>query len=55
MRANDKRETINRNSFEPVYIQIVKIVSEQIAAGILRPGNQVATEGQFVNSLASAR
>ncbi len=47
MRANDKRETINRNSFEPAYIQIVKIVSEQIAAGILRPGDQVPTEGQF--------
>ena len=47
MRTNDKRETINRNSFEPAYIQIVRIVSEQIAAGILRPGDQLPTEGQF--------
>ena len=47
MRTKDKRETINRDSFEPAYIQIVRIVSEQIAAGILRPGDQLPTEGQF--------
>ncbi len=40
-------KTIDKNSFEPVYIQIARIVSEQIADGTLRPGDQLPTEEQL--------
>jgi DNA-binding GntR family transcriptional regulator len=42
-----KRPTIDRGSYEPAYVQLVRIVSEQIANGSLRPGDQLPTEGQF--------
>lgn len=47
MQTRGGRETIDRNSFEPAYIQIVRIVTEQIADGRLRPGDQLPSEGQF--------
>ncbi len=42
-----KPKTIDRKSYEPAYVQIVRIVSEEIAAGILHPGDQLPTEAQF--------
>lgn len=38
---------INRKSYEPAYIQLVRIVSRQIATGILQPGDQLPSEGQL--------
>lgn len=38
---------IDRNSYEPAYVQLVRIVSQQIAAGTLRPGDQLPSETQF--------
>jgi DNA-binding GntR family transcriptional regulator len=46
-RTRGSMKTIDKNSFEPVYIQIARIVSEQIADGTLRPGDQLPTEEQF--------
>jgi DNA-binding GntR family transcriptional regulator len=42
-----KSHALDRGSFEPAYVQLVRIVSEQIADGRLRPGDQLPTEGQF--------
>jgi DNA-binding GntR family transcriptional regulator len=42
-----KPRAIDRNSYEPAYMQIVHIVTEEIAAGVLRPGDQLPTEAQF--------
>jgi DNA-binding GntR family transcriptional regulator len=42
-----KPKAIDRNSYEPAYVQIVHIVSEEIAAGVLHPGDQLPTEAQF--------
>jgi DNA-binding GntR family transcriptional regulator len=47
MNQNTKTKTIDRNSYEPAYIQLVRIVSEQIATGILRSGDQLPAEAQF--------
>jgi len=38
---------INRKSYEPAYIQLVRIVSQQIATGVLQPGDQLPSEGQL--------
>ena len=40
-------KTIDRSSYEPAYMQLVRIVSEQIATGVLRPGDQLPAEAQF--------
>ncbi len=47
MIAKDKQNTIDRKTYEPAYVQIVRIVSRQIAEGALHPGDQLPTEGQF--------
>jgi DNA-binding GntR family transcriptional regulator len=47
MDVDPKTETLDRSSFEPAYMQIVRIVSRQIAAGILHPGDQLPVEKQF--------
>ncbi|MCX7669573.1 MAG: GntR family transcriptional regulator [Anaerolineae bacterium] len=39
--------TIDRNSFEPPYYQLANILRQQIAAGELRPGDRVPSEGQL--------
>jgi GntR family transcriptional regulator len=44
---SEKPETIDRGSFDPAYIQIVRIVSQEIAEGVLQPGDQLPTEAQF--------
>jgi DNA-binding GntR family transcriptional regulator len=38
---------VNRNSFEPSYTQLVRIFQDQIAAGLLRPGDQLPSESQL--------
>ena len=43
--------TIDRNSFEPAYMQIVRIITEQIAEGILRPGDQLPAEAELRKQL----
>jgi DNA-binding GntR family transcriptional regulator len=42
-----KTKTIDRNSYEPAYMQLVRLVSEQIADGVLNTGDQLPTEAQF--------
>jgi len=47
MNSNPKKSAIDRSSYEPAYMQVVRIVSEQIAGGTLRPGDQLPSESQF--------
>jgi DNA-binding GntR family transcriptional regulator len=42
-----KTKSIDRNSYEPAYMQLVRLVSEQIANGVLHTGDQLPTEAQF--------
>ena len=43
----DNSKTIDRDSYEPAYVQIVRIVSEEIATGVLHAGDQLPSEAQF--------
>ncbi|MGD0915167.1 MAG: GntR family transcriptional regulator [Thermodesulfobacteriota bacterium] len=47
MKSRRYVDLIDRKSYEPAYIQLVRIVSQQIATGILHPGDQLPSEGQF--------
>jgi len=47
MNSNSKKDTLDRRSYEPAYVQLVRIVSQQIAVRTLRPGDQLLSEGQF--------
>ncbi|KUO49238.1 MAG: hypothetical protein APF76_02880 [Desulfitibacter sp. BRH_c19] len=38
---------IDRNSYEPAYMQLVNIIKQQIASGIFRPGDQLPSESQL--------
>lgn len=38
---------IDRDSYEPAYVQLVNIIKQQIASGIYRPGDQLPSESQF--------
>ena len=38
---------IDRQAYEPAYIQLVDILQEQIAAGLCRPGDQLPSEAQL--------
>lgn len=38
---------INRDSYEPAYIQLANILRRQIANGIFRPGDQLPSEAQL--------
>lgn len=40
-------ETIDRDSTEPVYAQLVRILRRQVADGVLRPGDQLPSEAQL--------
>jgi DNA-binding GntR family transcriptional regulator len=42
-----KTKNIDRNSYEPAYMQLVRLISEQIANGVLTTGDQLPTEAQF--------
>ena len=41
------RETIDRDSYEPAYAQLVRILSAEIAGGVYRPGDQLPSESQL--------
>jgi DNA-binding GntR family transcriptional regulator len=38
---------IDRDSFEPAYLQLANILRQQIGAGIFRPGDQLPSEAQL--------
>lgn len=38
---------IDRDSYEPAYAQLVRILSGEIAAGVYRPGDQLPSESQL--------
>jgi DNA-binding GntR family transcriptional regulator len=38
---------VDRNSFEPSYAQLVRILQEQIDEGVLRPGDKLPSESQL--------
>lgn len=46
-RVLDASPSIDRDSFEPAYIQLVNILRQGIAAGLLRPGEQLPSEAQL--------
>ena len=41
---------IDRNSFEPAYMQLVRILREQISEGLFRPGDRLPSESQLCKS-----
>ncbi len=43
---NDQLE-IDRDSFEPAYVQLANILRRQIAEGVFRPGDQLPSESQL--------
>ncbi|SHF12560.1 transcriptional regulator, GntR family [Desulfacinum infernum DSM 9756] len=42
-----KPNPIDRSSFEPAYLQLVRVLREQIAAGQFRPGDRLPSESQL--------
>lgn len=40
---------IDRESFEPAYLQLANILRRQIAEGVFRPGDQLPSEAQLVS------
>ena len=49
MVAPERHEThrIDRDSYEPAYVQLAGILRRQISAGVYRPGDQLPSEGQL--------
>ena len=45
--AEESITTIDRNSYEPAYAQLVRILLGQIAAGVFRPGDRLPSEAQL--------
>lgn len=45
--ADELIATIDRNSYEPAYAQLVRILLGQIAAGVFRPGDRLPSEAQL--------
>lgn len=45
--ADEPIVTIDRNSYEPAYAQLVRIILGQIAAGVFRPGDRLPSEAQL--------
>jgi len=43
----EKTASIDRSSYEPAYAQLVNILRQSMAAGILRPGDQLPSEAQL--------
>ncbi len=41
--------TIDRNSYEPAYVQLANILKSQIAAGLFRPEGRLPSEAQLCN------
>jgi DNA-binding GntR family transcriptional regulator len=44
----EQTASINREAFEPAYAQLAGILRQSMAAGILRPGDQLPSEAQLV-------
>jgi GntR family transcriptional regulator len=44
---NEPIVTIDRNSYEPAYAQLVRILMGQIAAGVFRPDDRLPSEAQL--------
>lgn len=42
-------DRIDRDSFEPAYLQLANILRRQIAEGVFRPGDQLPSEAQLVS------
>lgn len=40
-------QKVNRDLYEPSYLQLVRILQEQIASGELRPGDRIPSEAQL--------
>jgi GntR family transcriptional regulator len=40
-------EVIDRNSYEPAYVQLANILRRQVAAGVFRPGDQLPSEAML--------
>jgi DNA-binding GntR family transcriptional regulator len=45
--ADDLIASIDRNSYEPAYAQLVRILTGQIKAGVFRPGDRLPSEAQL--------
>jgi DNA-binding GntR family transcriptional regulator len=45
--ADDLIASIDRDSYEPAYAQLVRILTGQIKAGIFRPGDRLPSEAQL--------
>jgi DNA-binding GntR family transcriptional regulator len=45
--ADDLVTSIDRNSYEPAYAQLVRILTGQIRAGVFRPGDRLPSEAQL--------
>jgi DNA-binding GntR family transcriptional regulator len=45
--ADKPIDTIDRNSYEPAYAQLVRILLRQIGAGVFRPGDRLPSEAQL--------
>ncbi|UCF61785.1 MAG: GntR family transcriptional regulator [Anaerolineaceae bacterium] len=45
--VDDQNITIDRESYEPAYAQLVRILIGQIAAGVFRPGDRLPSEAQL--------
>lgn len=43
----EQTASIDRDSYEPAYAQLVNILRQSMAAGILRPGDQLPSEAQL--------
>ena len=43
----EQTASIDRSSYEPAYAQLVNILRQSMAAGILRPGDQLPSEAQL--------
>lgn len=45
--VSEQNLTIDRESYEPAYAQLVRILIGQIAAGVFRPGDRLPSEAQL--------
>lgn len=45
--TDDVITAIDRNSYEPAYAQLVRILTAQIATGVFRPGDRLPSEAQL--------
>ncbi|MCR4406007.1 MAG: GntR family transcriptional regulator [Anaerolineae bacterium] len=44
---DEANDTIDRDSYEPAYAQLVRILRRQIATGVFRPGDRLPSEAQL--------